>query len=279
MTVETQTESTVETPESTTTTAVETKEVSDVKTSDVKTEAKPKEDWWDTKGMDEKSASRIKSIQTEYNKKATELKDVQGKAHRAGELESQMQQLQRSVAEALTDPKKYEEARRDYLKHIGVTLPEEPKKSEKLETVEDLVGMIDGKISNLEAKYNAKLHEKVSEITKPVYEDRWKSALTKVSNKYPQVFEKYQNEVAKQILQGPYKALYGKMDEVELLEKVFLPMAYTDLIESARQESMKVVEKKKAAVTQKPQARITTTTPVAASKDEIIARVRERLGS
>lgn len=277
MTVETQVESTAESTETAATTATETTAV-EAKTSE-KPEVKVKEDWWDTKGLDDKAASRIKAIQTEYNKKATELNDVRTKAQRASELESQMQQLQKSVAEALTDPKKYEEARRDYLKQLGVSVPEEPKEIKKLETVDDLIGMVDSKINQLEVKYNAKLHEKVSEISKPVYEDRWKSALTKVSNKYPQVFEKYQTEVAKQILQGPYKSLYGKMDEVELLEKVFLPLAYNDLIESARQDSVKVIEKKKAAVTQKPSAKITTVSIPAATKEEIIARVRERLGS
>ena len=249
------------------------------------TETTPSEDggqseegWWDTAGLDEKTSKRIKSIQVHVTKKNMEHAETKTKAATADKLTSELEQLRKGIVEAFQDPKKFEEARNQYL---GIKTETKEPVPKKMETVEDLVSYFGERekyaLGQLEQKFNTRLTEEINRIATPVYKDRWDSALKKVGEKFPR-FKEVQAQVVNLITSGPYQGLYGKMAEVEILEKVFKAEYADKIIEDVKQSSSKVLEKKKTSVTEKPKGRIPTQSAGKLDKEDIIARVRERFG-
>ena len=239
------------------------------------------EDWWDTNGLDEKTAKRVKSIQTEFNKKATEASQLRGEAGRAKHLEQQLGTVTDSVRQAILSPNWQEEvlkARQQLMVQMGVPSEQpQPPQPKKLENAEDLMDYLNQREQwqekRLRQEYETKLAGEISKIATPIARDRWQQADSSLKNAHP-LYDKYSSRVLQAVATGPYQGLYSKgMGEREVLETAFKVLAFEDIVGNAKQEALKSFETKKNVVTEKPK-KATQTTKAAKSKEDIIEEIR-----
>lgn len=251
-------------------------------------------DWWDTKNDAPEIAGRIKSIQREYNKKA----ELASKSER--EIQSykaQLEEVARDVREALQNPEKYKEWRRQLGFKDEITEVRndslKPKFSLKgIETPEQLEGAIANALEERDRYWESKLQQGVSraestaeskfqQVAEPIAKERWKTALEGMSSEYGEKWSEVQTEVVNLVANGPYKALFNKggIDEKAILDKVFKAEFTDKYTEHILEKKAKNAETKRKAATEVPKKASQAGLPTGKSKDDIIARVNAKFGS
>lgn len=268
-----------------------TQEATDTTTPDSTSEGQDSGNWWDTSSIkDENAVKRIKSIQTEFQKRTERSKEleraIQEKEHLVGEF-------QKVIQETLTNPDKYREYRRMYGFNDEVapskTQPE-PINLQKIQTPEDLQNALVEQhkqwqtyTQNEIQKVRRDLEQRIGTVAQPVAKQKWDIAFKSLETKYGPSFAATRDALGNTILNSGWKDMYGKVDkdgnvidEQRLLEKVFLaeyPDEARKAIDSKRQASR---QEKAKATTSKPTNSSAKVSSKGGTKEEIIARIRER---
>ena len=223
-----------------------------------------KEDWWDTSGLDEKAAKRVKSIQTEYNKKAEENKEA---IQKAAQAEQNYNYFVNNVRTALMSPDYMNQINMARQQLLGTTATQgttnEMPTPEKMDTQEDLLKYLTGPYAQwLEHRAETKAMSKIQPITQRFYHDKWIQAdkAMQGSDVAP-VYSKYSQKVL-EAATALYDSLSKRgMDEKQILETALysIPEARTELIRLEKQQTLRSVEKKRRAVTEKPKRKMSVT--------------------
>jgi len=249
------------------------------------------DNWWDTNGLDEPTARKIKDIQTQYNKKSEELKQARGSSEKLTQVEQQLNYVTENVRNAILSPNWQEEVEKARLQLMGQVGPQgvqgAQQKSEmptpkRLESSDDLMEYLDQRDhwreDNMRKEYDQKLAAEIQRISAPIARDRWSGADRTMKEKYGEVWDKHSQRILNAVATGPFQGLVNKgMDEKQVLESAFLSMATDDLLERAKQDALKSGQKKKEAATEKPR-KSTPTSPEKKqgrrSKQDMIADMR-----
>jgi hypothetical protein len=241
-----------------------------------------KVDWWNPETWGKTPPKEIvKKIQSKYNENATKVKTLEKDYHVA---QKELEAVVTDVKRALSDKKYYEERRRS----LGY-VDESPKIDaptldfSKFETVgdvqnafENLKGYFENKISDIEQRATQKAEAKIHAVAAPIAQERWTVALKEMKNKYGDVWDSVERNVATLISNGRYN--YQPGQEKELLDKVFRaehPKEYESVIVN---NLKKQALSKKGAVTTTARPQAPKLKPSGSSVDSAIERVNALLG-
>lgn len=194
----------------------------------------------------------------------------------AASAKAQLAQYQRIGSELMADPSKIDAYRKLYAPQ---TVANEP--PPKFESVEDILDYVDKKYTNnLSVMKQSLLNETTQTLQAKQSEIRWEGALQGL--RADPRFKKYEAVVAQMTMRDQkYKQYYTGDNEQEVLK-----MAYDDFVgmidedvNTGKQELLTSLKAKKSASTQSPRRTVATDAArPATSKDDIIARVNQRLG-
>lgn len=188
-------------------------------------------------------------------------------------------QYQRMAQEVLRDPSKLDAYRKLYGMDSPTTSAPQP--PPKFESVEDVLNYVDQKYSSQLSSVEQRLLDKTTRtIEQKETEVRWEGALNSLRNE-PR-FKKYENLIANMAMkEAKYKQIYTGGNEQEVLKAAYDDFSdmLSDDMKSAQQEVISNLKKKKNSSTAVPRKSVTTDSARPASdKDEIISRVRARIG-
>lgn len=185
--------------------------------------------------------------------------------------------LQAVAVEVLKDPSKLAAYRKLY------GLDKEPEPPPEYRTVEDVLAAVDSKV---EAKLTAaerKIQNDIAvEKARLEGESKWATALE--AWRADPKFKKYEKVVIGMLKEEPkYQQLYQKIrNEKELIGRAFEDFKgmFREDLEAAKTAGLTAVETKKQSSTTVPGKTVPTQSarPAGLSKEEVIARVRQRLG-
>jgi hypothetical protein len=153
------------------------------------------------------------------------------------------------------------------------------------QTVEDLERSISTNIAARD-KYWSDLMEKkiaeasslaearISRVAQPVAEERWKNAVDAMKAEYGDSFDKdTEQSVMAKIVHGPYKKLYGELNERQLLHKVFLAEHPEKVFAHMSKAKIGAQGERSKGKTEPVSRKVPPTIPAGNSNDDIIARV------
>lgn len=224
----------------------------------------------------------LKSKDLEW--KRTFTRKTQEASARAKAVEGEVASLRNTVAhyqkmaqEVLSDPSKLEAYRKLY----GHNNPAPVAPPPKFETVEDILNYAEQRYTSKIEQLEQQLMEKtVKTIEAKEQEVRWEGALNSLRNDTK--FKKYENLVTRLAMTDPkYKGIYTGGNEQEVLQAAYQDFQdmLSDDMKSAKQELLNDLKKKKASSTAVPRKTVTTDAArPAENKDDIINRIRQRLG-
>ena len=249
-------------------------------------------DWWDTKSDQPEVANRIKSIQREFNKKAELASRVEKEANT---YKSQLDETARAVKEALMNPEKYREWRRQLGFQDEVTEAKAELGSPKfslqgISTPEELEGAFTKHLEERDKMWEARLQnavsnatrvqeQKVAEIAQPIAKEKWDVALSKMKDEYGDKWAEVEASVVNILTNGPYADMYRRklVDEKGILDKVFKAEFPDKYVEHIMSKKAKTAESTARSVTEVPKRGNQTPLPSGKTPDDIIARVNARV--
>lgn len=242
--------------------------------------------WWDVSGIkDETAVKRIKSIQTEFQRHAERVKELERERIA---YQNQMQAIANDVKATIANPEKY----REYRRRLGYQddIPAQPKPKEftldGVETLPDLerrfADAIASERQQAEAKMQAALarqqfefEQRVGMVAEPVAKERWETALNSMKSKYGAEFSAREHDIVQKIVNGPWKSMYGTFDEKALLEKAFIAEFPQEAMRAMSKRTQETREKKQAAATTTPKRKGGKTTPSGNAREDALAALRD----
>lgn len=240
------------------------------------------DNWWDTSGLDDKTAKRIKSIEAEYTRKSQAAAKAEQYERELSQYQHQLTEYQRALQQGFENPELYQNARKQYLASKGITEPSEPPKLGEINTREDLEEYIQKATEWRLAQERAQFNQQIQQVAAPLAKQRWEAAINSVSSRYPKdVWNKHFSQAASTVAQT-YNHLSSSLglNEEQALEREFRALAALDLVEAAKREAKvaqaKSVETKKQAFTEKPGRGITTSSSKPKTKEEALAELRSQ---
>ena len=162
------------------------------------------QNWWDTSGLQESEAKRIKSIQAEYTRKSQELSRFKDELEQA---KTQLNSVTGEIKQALLSPDykdRIEVARKQVMSSMGMAdmgngqMEEEaPPKPGKWETQEDILEYIDKRDQWKEKQFQKRLNAEISKVAQPIAQQKWQAADQEMKTHpvYGEIYQKYSNKV------------------------------------------------------------------------------------
>lgn len=225
-----------------------------------------------------------KDFKGAYTKKFQDLsaKEKLWEQERAS-YNTEREQWKNTAMEVLKDPKKLDAYRQLYNIPDPATTPDPDAIPENVQTVGDLLNWNKQQMQAQKESLRKELYQEASGIVKSTLDtQKWDSALkTKAADKH---FAKYQDviiEFAKKDkdLQLKYRSGLISEDQVLSLTQEKLKAMQREDMEEIKAQTLADQRKKAGATTATPTKTVATTQRAAQSKDEVIARVRAKLGS
>lgn len=236
--------------------------------------SKKSENWFDTDGLDEKSAKRIKQIESHWTRVNQEKARLQREAEQAAQTKQQMAQYQELMRQALENPDYYEQTRKQYLTAKGLdpnVVGKKEIKPEEINTKEDLQRYLSQEREKMRSDFQSELQK----VAAPLSKDRWVQANNSLQAKYGDVYQKYHNEVLTQVANGPYASLYQSgMSEQDVLEAAFKSLAMDDLLAREREKVLVTAQQKKMSATERPRKSANPNPSRPLTREEIIEELR-----
>lgn len=234
---------------------------------------------FDLKSLDEKirpeAEKAYKSFQSDYTKKTQSLAEERRRvAAEVDAVKRQYAELQAQATRILRDPQEYEAARKLYGPQLGVNAaPEIP----KLETTEDLVKYVEGRESLVARQAEQRMEQKLKSFQS---QQRWEDVLR--NTRTDPIFKQYEEHIVQlaQLPENVNRFRSGELDEKGVIEKALND--FKNIIkaerENGKQQGLGVNQKKKQAMTTRPGKSVSTEPAATLSREEIISRVRQRIG-
>jgi len=232
-------------------------------------EAAPQQpvDWWNPETWgDTPPKEVVNNIQKEYNLTSTRKAELEKEIARKADEQRQWETWAQQV---IANPESYKQLRRQYGYNDEVTQAqsESPPKF-KLDlhenaTIDDLERQLATHLEQRDqywaARYDSELakrdklyEDRITRSAQPAAQMKWDAAREAVKNRFGSHYASVEEGVLTQIVNGPYRNLYGTMEDDKLIEKVFKAEytdQYTEYIQSQKSQEAK---KRKATSTAKP---------------------------
>jgi hypothetical protein len=227
----------------------------------------------------EKWVSKIeKDFKGAYTKKTQDLAtERKAKESQFSQLEQEIQQYRTIAQEVLSNPQRLDHYRQLYGFQPTNQAPAPPP---KIETVEDLLAYNQQQQQQERIKMQQESEQRVMQLLERTQaEQRWETAL--VAARMDPKFVKYEKVILATIKDPSYKQYYTGKNEADMLKRGFeeVKNILREDLEAVKQETIKSMKAKSKISTAQPKTKHTPMeSKPAASKEEIIARVREKHG-
>lgn len=234
---------------------------------------------------------RYKSFQGDYTRKTKALAD---KAKTFEDEKktylSQTAEMQRVLADVLTDPEKAKSYRQVYGPRLGI---QEKKQLQdevlpRLETVDDLHAYIRDRDGRMREEIRQEFRQALAaERYTMTSEQRWNEAIREVAAKNPFFSSAEVQDLVVKLVSDEKRPYVSKYRSKELTEAQVIEQGIEELktllkpeLEKAKAQATAVTEKKKKSVTEMPAKGAVPTEPSRKlTREEIISRVRQTIGS